>query len=331
MRKKAIATVCMSGSLPDKLTAAAEAGYRRRRDLRERSHLLRRQPEDVRELAASLGLEIIALQPFRDFEGLPEPLRARAFDRAKRKFELMNRLGTPLLLVCSSISPDAIDDMARVAADLNELGELARRIDVTVGFEALCWGRHIFDYRQAWEAVRRADHPNVGLILDTFHALGPQMPDRAHRGHPARADRARADRRRAGDRDGPPVPEPALPLLPRPGRSAGDRDDAQAGRDRLPRPDQPRGLQRRLPRKLAAPGRHRRHALLPMARRADRRPPGEPARCPASTASSSSSSSTRPTSRASCGRCCRRWASAAAIATAPRRWSSTARAASTSS
>ena len=43
----------------------------------------------------------------------------------------MGRLGTPLLLVYSSILPEAIDDMSRV------------------GFEALAWGRHINDYRQA--------------------------------------------------------------------------------------------------------------------------------------------------------------------------------------
>ncbi|WP_164214107.1 sugar phosphate isomerase/epimerase family protein, partial [Stenotrophomonas maltophilia] len=33
------------------------------------------------------------------------------------------------------------------------------------------WGRHVNDYRDAWEIVRRADHPNVGIILDTFHIL----------------------------------------------------------------------------------------------------------------------------------------------------------------
>ena len=103
-------------------------------------------------------------------------MRGRAFDRAQRKLELMSRLGTSLLLVCSSVSPDAIDDMGRVAADLHELGELAQAHGVTVGFEALCWGRHINDYRQAWEAVRRADHAHVGLILDTFHALARKCP-----------------------------------------------------------------------------------------------------------------------------------------------------------
>ena len=173
---KALATVCMSGSLADKLAAAAEAGYDGVEIFENDLTYFDGSPEDVRALAASLGLQIIALQPFRDFEGLPEPLRGRAFDRARRKFELMNRLGTSLLLVCSSISPDAIDDMGRVAADLHELGDLARGHGITVGFEALCWGRHIYDYRQAWEAVRRADHPHVGLILDTFHALARKCP-----------------------------------------------------------------------------------------------------------------------------------------------------------
>ena len=94
MRKKAIATVCMSGSLADKLAAAAEAGFDGVEIFENDLTYFDGRPEDVRELAASLGLEIVALQPFRDFEGLPEPLRARAFDRARRKFELMNRLGT---------------------------------------------------------------------------------------------------------------------------------------------------------------------------------------------------------------------------------------------
>jgi 4-hydroxyphenylpyruvate dioxygenase len=173
---RGIATVCLSGTLAEKLQAAAEAGFDGVEIFENDLTYFDGRPEDVRAMAASLGLELIALQPFRDFEGLPVPLRSRAFDRARRKLELMGRLGTPLLLVCSSISPEAIDDMGRVAADLHELGELARAHGVVIGFEALAWGRHIFDYRQAWDAVRRADHPNVGLILDTFHALARKCP-----------------------------------------------------------------------------------------------------------------------------------------------------------
>lgn len=174
--KRAIATVCMPGTLADKLSAAAEAGFDGVEIFENDLTYFDGRPEDVREFAGSLGLELIALQPFRDFEGLPEPLRTRALDRARRKFELMQRLGTPLLLVCSSISPDASGDMSRVAADLRALGELAREFGVAVGFEALAWGRHINDYRQAWEAVRRADHPQIGLVLDSFHILARRLP-----------------------------------------------------------------------------------------------------------------------------------------------------------
>lgn len=174
--KRAIATVCMPGSLADKLAAAAEAGFDGVELFENDLTYFDGRPEDVRALAGSLGLAIIALQPFRDFEGLPEPLRRKAFERAKRKFELMRRLGTDLLLVCSSVSPEADGDMARIAADLHELGALAAGFGVRVGFEALAWGRHINDYRQAWEAVRRADHPNLGLILDSFHMLARRLP-----------------------------------------------------------------------------------------------------------------------------------------------------------
>src|SRR5262249_29815336 len=55
--------------------------------------------------------------------------------------------------------------------DFHELGERAKKRGMRVGFEALSWGRHIHDYRDAWEVVRRADHPAVGLVLDTFHVL----------------------------------------------------------------------------------------------------------------------------------------------------------------
>jgi 4-hydroxyphenylpyruvate dioxygenase len=72
-------------------------------------------------------------------------------------------------VVCSTVSPEAIGGIDRAAADFRELGERAARRGLRVAFEALAWGRHINDYRDAWEVVRRADHPSIGLVLDTFH------------------------------------------------------------------------------------------------------------------------------------------------------------------
>ncbi|WP_299906683.1 sugar phosphate isomerase/epimerase and 4-hydroxyphenylpyruvate domain-containing protein [uncultured Paracoccus sp.] len=170
--KTSIATVSISGSFTDKLDAIAAAGFDGIEIFEQDFIASDHAPQDVGRMVREAGLEITLFQPFRDFEGLPEPMRARAFARAERKFELMNQLGTDLILVCSSVHPAALGGISRMADDLAELGELARKHGVRVGFEALCWGRHINDHRDAWEVVRRADHPNVGLILDSFHTLG---------------------------------------------------------------------------------------------------------------------------------------------------------------
>src|SRR5262249_27710686 len=113
--------------------------------------------------------KIVTLQPFRDFEGMPEPQRARTFERAERKFDIMQQLGCDLLMVCSNVSPHSLGGIECAAADLRELGERVKKRGMRVAFEALAWGRHINDYRDAWEVVRRADHPSVGLVLDSFH------------------------------------------------------------------------------------------------------------------------------------------------------------------
>jgi 4-hydroxyphenylpyruvate dioxygenase len=83
----------------------------------------------------------------------------------------MQEIGCDLLLVCSNVSPDSLGGIDRAAADFRELGERAAKRGLRVGFEALAWGRHINDYRDAWEVVRRADHPAIGLVLDSFHTF----------------------------------------------------------------------------------------------------------------------------------------------------------------
>ena len=64
--------------------------------------------------------------------------------------------------------PTSLAGLDRAAADFHELGELAAKRRIRVGYEALAWGRHIHDYRDAWEIVRRADHPAIGLVLNSF-------------------------------------------------------------------------------------------------------------------------------------------------------------------
>ncbi|RDI94669.1 sugar phosphate isomerase/epimerase and 4-hydroxyphenylpyruvate domain-containing protein [Meiothermus sp. QL-1] len=176
MFKTSIATVSLSGDLRSKLEAIAQAGFEGVELFEQDLLTFDGPPKAVGAFIRELGLKLVAFQPFRDFEGLPEPERSRAFERALRKFDLMEALGTELLLVCSNVSPKSLPGLERAAEDLYELGELARARGMRVGFEALAWGRHIHDYRDAWEVVRRADHPAVGTILDSFHILSQGLP-----------------------------------------------------------------------------------------------------------------------------------------------------------
>ena len=182
--KTSIATVSLSGDLEEKLQAIASAGFYGVEIFENDFLTYDGSPADVGRIARDLGLDITLYQPFRDFEGLPGPERERAFDRAERKFDVMHEMGVDLILVCSNCSPAALGGIDRAAEDFAALGERAAKRKIRVGYEALAWGRFINDHRDAWEVVRRANHPNIGLILDSFHSLARGIPSDSIRAIP---------------------------------------------------------------------------------------------------------------------------------------------------
>jgi len=169
--RRSIATVSLSGTLRQKLEAVAAARFDAIELFESDFINFNGDAKELRAITADLGLGIDLYQPFRDFEGMPDELFARSLERAERKFDLMQQLGVPLLLVCSNTSPLSLADAERSAAQLHELAERAARRNLRIGYEALAWGRWVNRYAQAWRIVERADHPHLGLILDSFHTL----------------------------------------------------------------------------------------------------------------------------------------------------------------
>jgi len=167
--KKSIASVCLSGDLLQKIEATAYAGYDGLEIFENDLMLFNQSPAEVGKIVRDKGLEIVALQPFRDFEGMPADKMQKNFDRAERKFDLMEELGTDSLLICSNVSRHCIDDFNRTVDHFAELAERAAKRNFKIGYEALAWGRHIRDYEQAWKLVKHVDHKNLGIILDSFH------------------------------------------------------------------------------------------------------------------------------------------------------------------
>ena len=176
MLRWSIATVCLGGGLEAKFAAAAKAGFRAVELLDSDLTFYAGKPRDARRLADDLGLEIVALQPLRDFEGAPALQRTRNFDRAMRKLELTRELGAPLLCLSSSISEESLEDRGRISEDLADLADLARQYGLRLGYEALSWGRHIKDWTSAWEVVAKADRENLGIVLDCFHICARKNP-----------------------------------------------------------------------------------------------------------------------------------------------------------
>jgi 4-hydroxyphenylpyruvate dioxygenase len=169
--RRCIATVCLSGTLDEKLAAAARAGF----DGVElfESDLVNSPlpPAEVRHRAEGLGLTVDLYQPFRDFEAVPTTTFERNLRRAEAKFDVMAQLGAPTMLVCSNVSPEAIDDDALAAEQLRALATRAADRGLKIAYEALAWGRHVNRYDHSWRIVSAADHPALGVCLDSFHIL----------------------------------------------------------------------------------------------------------------------------------------------------------------
>lgn len=164
-----IATVSLSGTLEEKLTAAASAGFDgveiMDADVTS-SHL---SPRAIGARVRSLGMTVDLFQPIRDVEGVgPESFRRNA-RRVAAKLDVAAELGAPGVLLCSNVASAVVDDDDLVAGQLHELGELAAARGLTIAYEALAWGRFVSTYDHAWRLAVAADHPAVGTCLDSFH------------------------------------------------------------------------------------------------------------------------------------------------------------------
>lgn len=169
--RTSVATVCLSGSLEDKLYACADAGFDGVEIFEPDLVVSDRSPEEIRALADRLGLTLFMYQPFRDFEGVSERQLEDNLRRARERFTTMQRLGVDLMLVCSNVATATVDSDRVSAEQLRRLGDLAAEHGARVAFEALAWGRYVDDYRRSWRIVEQSDHEAVGVCLDSFHIL----------------------------------------------------------------------------------------------------------------------------------------------------------------
>ncbi|KAJ5179983.1 hypothetical protein N7492_003193 [Penicillium capsulatum] len=157
--------------LQPRLEAAAKAGY---------------QWIDLFDEFKSLDMRIACTQPLRQIEGIKDPAERRAsLDLVAKRFPFMRAFDTDLVFMCANIRTDrgVTSDLKTVARDLAELGDMAAaysRADggrmIRIGYEGLSWATRN-TWSSSWEAVRFANRPNVGLIIDAFNILAVEFAD----------------------------------------------------------------------------------------------------------------------------------------------------------
>jgi sugar phosphate isomerase/epimerase len=162
-------TITMAGSLETKLAAMKAAGFSQvmlmARDLVSHPGGV---PAAVQAVNDS-GLRPTGFQVLRDFEGLSGHLHHYKVDIARAMLEMCAATGSKVLLACSSTSRHATDNLDDIARDLRKLAMMAIPLGIKVAYEGLSWGRHINEFTTAWDVICRADCPNLGIGLDSFH------------------------------------------------------------------------------------------------------------------------------------------------------------------
>jgi sugar phosphate isomerase/epimerase len=169
-------TISLAGTLPAKLAAVRDAGFSQimlsARDVVGHSDGIDSAARAVR----ASRLRVTGFQVLRDFEGLSGHLHEYKIDVAKSMLEMCRAVGAKVLLVCSSTSTHATGDVDAMARDLRKLAMLALPLGIKVAYEGLSWGRTINEFTSAWDTVRRANAPNLGIGIDSYHIFAAKTP-----------------------------------------------------------------------------------------------------------------------------------------------------------
>jgi sugar phosphate isomerase/epimerase len=169
-------TISLAGPIEAKLDAMKDAGFSQ---VMLKANDLVGHPQGLQAAVKAVkasGLRGTGFQVLRDFEGLSGHLHEYKVDIAKSMLEMAAALDCKVLLACSSVSAHASQDLDKIAKDLRKLAMLAVPFGIKIAYEGLSWGRTINEYTTAWDVVCRADAPNLGICVDSYHVLAAKTP-----------------------------------------------------------------------------------------------------------------------------------------------------------
>ncbi|KAK8843513.1 hypothetical protein IAR55_007173 [Kwoniella newhampshirensis] len=127
--------------------------------------------DELKALAQRHELRLLMLQPLNQFDGWPEG--SERGEWVKRKVELWvklcSRLTVDFLQVGANDQADANGGDEKTAQDMRWLAEIASKQErpFAIAYEPWCFSPRYPEWEKCYEIVKKANHPNLGLCLDT--------------------------------------------------------------------------------------------------------------------------------------------------------------------
>jgi 2-keto-myo-inositol isomerase len=149
-----------------------------------RDFTTKESPAVARRMLGDLDITLVAAAGAQ--RGLVEPRAERAanLEGMKGFLTLAHAVGIPRMVMPSltvdHLNPDAsglistytLDDYKRAVDNLREVGEIAKPYGVTMMFEFVRGTVFVNSLPTALRLVREANHPNVRVMIDTYHFWG---------------------------------------------------------------------------------------------------------------------------------------------------------------
>lgn len=94
--------------------------------------------------------------------------RQKALDQARSRAELAAVATCPLVVACAA---GGVGDLDAAAEDFRALCDIGAEVGISFALEYIGMFEQVKDLRTGLDIVRRADHPNGKLLIDTFHTF----------------------------------------------------------------------------------------------------------------------------------------------------------------
>ena len=131
--------------------------------------------EQIRQLCLDLGLQVLSLCPFENFEGHPSPLHER-LAKASHWASIAHALGAAHIQVPAQFGAGASGDEKIIVSELRQLADLcsATKPVITIAYEPMSWSTYYSTWQDVVHLVDLVDRANFKICLDTFH-LGTKL------------------------------------------------------------------------------------------------------------------------------------------------------------